>query len=43
MGGIGATERFRIFFLLKSFRSDTQDGPHGGHLENLQTMSASEL
>ena len=30
------------FFLLKLFRSDTQDGPHGGHFENLQTVSASE-
>ena len=31
-----ATWRFRIG---KSFRSDIQDGRHGGHLEILQTTS----
>ena len=39
MGGIG---EHRDSELHKSFRSDIQDGRHGGQLENLQTMSAHE-
>ena len=38
MGGIEVTKRLRI---AKSFCSNVQDGCQGGHLENLQTTSAS--
>ena len=36
MGGIGGIWRFRIAI----FCSNIQDGSHGGHLENLEMISA---
>ena len=37
-----ASEQHRDSELLKLFHSDIQDGLHGGHLENLQIVSAPE-
>ena len=38
----GVSEQQRDAEFLKSFHYDIQDGPHGGHLENIQTLSALE-
>ena len=37
--GWETSEQYRDSELLKSFRSDIQDGRHGAHLEILQTTS----
>ena len=40
VGSIGVTYRSKI---VKSFRSEIQDGRHGGHLENLFFASSPEF
>ena len=37
-----ASAQHRDLELLKWFRSDTQDGHHGSHIENLQITSATK-